>query len=466
MARPKVVRKSGSHSARKSVQTSKFPADRLPTELIHMVFAYIEPKEAATFRWAGRIVAEVGLQYLTSKVCLRLREDSYDSLLTIAKHPVASKFVVEVQYETEGLWFISRKTFDQIFFCTNLRSQRHNSSAQEASCNMPLPSKKRTARQTKELLNRVWSMYEEYQAGHKKVEQADFFRTKMVEAFKRLPALKILSTPAKSSYERYLAQIKELLPTYSFADLEAYGEPSCVGATKSVLLAAESAGLQLSNFQWPRFNWPTLKRDLSGLPIPSRSIFHLKVLNLAFMWPPYRGQNGEYHGLGLTKLVDGKNGCVFSLLSSAPNLECVELNFNAWPSYYWGPNLNRIFEHFHWPSLKAISLDRVRSNAQYLVVFLESHKRTLREISLRDMRALPGSWNMVFHRMRRIFNFGHQLDACTLRGTFRDTALAYEMETIGEGYIVTTGTMISDYVRATNFGDITLTEYWEIMKPR
>ena len=66
-----------------------------------MVFAYLEPKEAALFRWAGRVIAEIGLQYLTPKVCLRLREESYDRLSAIAEHPVASKCVVELEYETE-----------------------------------------------------------------------------------------------------------------------------------------------------------------------------------------------------------------------------------------------------------------------------------------------------------------------------------------------------------------------------
>ena len=141
MACCEAVRKAGSEIARNSDQTSEFPAHCLPSELIHMVFAYLEPKEAAVFRWAGRVVAEIGLHYLTPKVYLRLREESYDRLLAIAEHPIASKCVVELQYETEGLPLINNLDFDEYFRCQDLVSQRQVSSDQESTRNMSLPRK-------------------------------------------------------------------------------------------------------------------------------------------------------------------------------------------------------------------------------------------------------------------------------------------------------------------------------------
>ena len=425
-----------------------------------MVFAYLEPKEAATFRWTGRVVAEVGLHYLTPKVYLRLREESYDRLLAIAEHPIASKCVVELEYETEGLRFIDRKKFDQILIFTDLGSQRHDSSEQEASRNVPLPSKKWTVRKTKKLLNRVWSMYEEYQAGHKKVEQADFFRAKMVEAFKRLPNLKIFSTPAKSASERYIAEIniaeiKELLPTYSFGGVETYREPSCKGATRSVLLAAESAGLRLSNFHCQRFNWETLKQEFSELPTPSTSISQLKVLNIAF---------GRYEVTDFIIVPCPKRRQVSFLITSAPKLERLGITCGAMPSHQTSPKVQEIIQDFHWPSLKSIHLDGLSSSKRDLVHFFERHKHTLREVSLRYMSLRPGLWEVTFQEMRRTFNFGHQLDVCTLGGTFNDSESLYEMETTDEGYTDATGKIISEYIRATDIGDITLGDYWEIVE--
>ena len=462
MASRKAIRASEGQVPGKSVRTSKFPADRLPSELIHTVFAYLEPKEAALFRWAGRVIAEIGLQYLTSKVYLRLREESYDRLLAVAEHPVASKCVVELEYETEGFRSINREKFDHIFSCTDLRSQRHDSSERELGRNMPLSNKKRTRRHTMQLLNRAWSMYEEYQAGHKKVEEAEFFRAKMVEAFKRLPKLKIISIPVNSAYERYIAEIKLLLPTYSFSDGKAYGDPLCLGATSSVLLAAESAGLQLSSFHCQRFNWRTLNQKVS-LPTLSRSISHLKVLNITFE-PGHICQNGSHVGIDPSSFECSQNGHLSSFITSAPNLERLEVTFNMWPCYYTGRGIKEIVKDFNWLCLKAISLDRLVLSEHYLVHFFERHKHTLREIQLRHMRMVPGLWHVTFHDMRRTFKFGHQLDTCKLGGIFRDPQMVYWMESIRRGNIFATGTMISDYIQATNLGDITLTDYWEVMK--
>ena len=453
MGRRKAVRLSEGLAVRKSVRIYKFPADRLPAELIHMVFAYLEPKEAAIFRWVGRVVAAIGLHYLTPKVYLKLREESYDRLLAIARHPVASKCVVELEYETEGLRLIDRKTFDKIFTCTNPSSQRHDSSEQEASRNVPLPSKKRIARKTNQRLSRVWSIYQEYQAAHKKVEQTGFFHAKMVEAFKRLPALKIFSTPAISAYERYVAESKKLLPTYSFDDVETYRDPSCMGATRSVLLAAESAGLQLSSLQCQRFNSKRLLQDSSELRTPSTSISQLKVLNIAF---------GRYEFSDIILVEYFTKRQVFFLITSAPKLERLGITFNA----CYHASVKEIIGRFHWPALKAIDLAGLSSPEDELVPLFERHKYTLKEVSLRDMTMLSGLWEVTFHKMRRTFRFGHQLDACTLRGIFLDSEAFYGMETTGKGNIDAPGKVVSDYIQATDLGDIALNDYWEMMKPK
>ena len=94
------------------VWASKSPAERLPSELIHMIFTYLEPAEAAAFRLVGRVVAEIGLQYLVPTAYLALNERSYDRLWAIAKHPIVSKYVVRLEYETEGLRFINRLQWD------------------------------------------------------------------------------------------------------------------------------------------------------------------------------------------------------------------------------------------------------------------------------------------------------------------------------------------------------------------
>ena len=61
MGRRKATRKSRVAHGTAVPPATRFPVDCLPSELIHMVFVYLKPTDAAAFRWTGRVVAEIGL---------------------------------------------------------------------------------------------------------------------------------------------------------------------------------------------------------------------------------------------------------------------------------------------------------------------------------------------------------------------------------------------------------------------
>lgn len=194
MERRKVAQESGEQAARKSDQTPKFPAVRLPSELIHVVFTYLEPTEAAAFRWAGGVVADIGVQYLVPTAHLVLKEESYTRLLAIAEHPVVSKYVIKLVYETEGLKFADRQGFERWMnqskpktlsqFC----SRRSYPSAGARSRQVyergfvPLAA---SQKQTRQLLDRARSLYEAYRASQNKVQQPKIFLETVGEAMKK-----------------------------------------------------------------------------------------------------------------------------------------------------------------------------------------------------------------------------------------------------------------------------------------
>ena len=445
--------------ALKSDQTSTFPADTLPSELIHLVFAYLEPKEAATFRWAGRVVAKIGLHYLTPKVCLRLSEESYDRLLAIAEHPVASKCVVELEYENEGLRFLDREAFDRTFRTPASIARTHAWRTYEEECRRNMPPL-----ETAQLLDRAWSVYDVFQADHKKVEQANFFPEKTVEAFKRLPKLRSISTPTIGVYERCVAEIKGELPTYLFEEKD----PSCVrlhiGATLSILLAVESAALQIESFCCNKFSWQTLMQDMSNLPALRRSILHLQLIDISFTKPFMRDddRSGE-----VDVSIKGylKKRRIRSFLTSAPSLQYLGLSFRTWPHDSLAPRLRQVIGNFHWPSLKTISLDTVAVSEHSLVGFCKIHAHTLRDLSLRNIQMGQGLWNATFHSMRRVFRLGQQLDTCTLEGEFGQDESGLDLYLGMPGFEnkETLGAVISEYIRATHIGDIKLVDYYRMM---
>lgn len=67
--------------------------DDLPSELIHMIYAYLRPMELANLRLVSRRVVPISLQYMVPEVHLILAKDSFEQLKALAEHPIISKYV-------------------------------------------------------------------------------------------------------------------------------------------------------------------------------------------------------------------------------------------------------------------------------------------------------------------------------------------------------------------------------------
>ena len=432
MARRKSARKiPKKQPIRKSiVQASKLPAERLPSELIHMVFTYLEPTEAAAFRLVGRVVAEIGLQYLVPTAYLALNEESYDRLLAIAEHPVVSKYVVRLEYESEGLTLVDR---DQ--WCNMWRNFDRKSVRQ-----IPLLN----TRQTSKAFDRAWLMYEKYHASQERGQQAQCFPQKIAEAMKQLPNLRTIFASAHRAYWRYSAEIRGLLPTYHLLRYHPLGRSSIADTTSSILSAAESVDLRCQHFLSQSINLQIFGQINNNLAFLKKSMLHLKTMNLNFMLL----QRGREEADILVK------GCMLDFVTSAPNLQHLSLDFTMMNYSHADIPFDQIIGGFYWPSLKAVSLVSLCLHEYELWHFFGRHARTLKHVSLEDMRLSEGSWPRTFQEMRRIFAFGQQLNTCRLSGFFSRPADC-------QMYIM--GTVVSDYVQATDLEDISLNEYCEKM---
>ena len=464
MARRKAAKKPSKHAARKLVHAPKFPADHLPAELIHMVYTYLEPTEAAAFRWAGRVVAEIGLQYLVPTVYLRLNEESYDRLLAISEYPVVSKYVVNLDYETRGLSAVNRKEFDLRIIKKMIRAQRHESSktpnrfASARACraykresvhNAPILSQ----RQITQLLDRAWLVYEASYSSQKKVEVANFFRKKIVKAMKQLRNLKRISTSPDSAYKREVAEIKDIFPTcYIPPKFSSFLDP-----TSPILLAAASAGLHVENLCCQPFSFQIFTHDKQDLAALKRSMLHLKTMYIDFTSRSYLVP--EIQIMQRECLATRQ---VLNLITSAPDLEYLGLKFDWWLPWMCR-TIDATIGKFYWSSLKAVSLEGLSSDENDLVDFCERHTRTLKDLSLKHMNLSNSSWDVTFHRIRQAFRLGQQLDSCKLCGIFFGPGgQKLYLDPRGEEGD-NAGRIISNYIRATNVGDISVGEYYEAM---
>ena len=428
MARRKSARKiPKKQPIRKSiVQASKFPAERLPSELIHVIFTYLEPTEAAAFRLVGRAVAEIGLQYLVPTAYLALNEESYDRLLAIAEHPIVSKYVVKLEYESEGLRFIDRHQWDQMWRAYTRDPVRETTLSNSS--------------QTVTALDRAWMIYEEYHASQKRLQQAQFFPEKIAEAMKQLPNLKTIIASADGAYKRYDVEMRKLLPIYYLSHYNQIGTSSIAGTTSSILSAAESVGLRFHHFLSQSIDWQIFGEINNNLLL-KKSVLHLKTMNLDFSIL-HRCRSED---LSINMEVIRK-GYVLDLVTSAPNLQHLSLASNT---LCYIP-FDKTIGGFCWPSLKAVSLASLCSHEHELWHFFERHARTLKYVSLRDMHQYEGSWQTTFQEMRREFAFGQQLRTCRLDGFF-STPTNHTIHIVDK--------VISDYVQATDFEDVSLNEY-------
>lgn len=471
MARRKATqKKSGKQAAPKStVQAPIFPVDHLPSELIHLVFTYLQPTEAAAFRWAGRIVAEIGLQYLAPTVYLALKEESYDRLLAIAEHPIVSKYVLKLVYESEGLGCISRKSFDENIQSTRVIPQRYDSGRPDtfASARAWRAYERELIRekdllsqeQTTQLLDRAWSIYEEYLTNQLRIQQSNFFRGKTAKAMKQFRNLKSMCASADGAYERYAAELKELLPTYYISPGAAYEYCSSLNPTSSILLAADSAGLRVNTFFCNPFSWHVFTQNDKDLAALNRSMLHVRSMNMAFTIRRDLGQQSMIRDVEFIRRECLAKGRVLDFLTSAPDLEYLKLTFRTSPQIY--PTVISTLGNFHWSSLKAVSLNHIATHENDLVNFCERHSYTLKDLSLRNMVLYEVKWGEIFHRVRRAFRLGQQLHTCKLGGKFVDSLGIILMEPEGSRDINATGLVVSDYIRATNVGDILVNEYYE-----
>ena len=293
MARRKAARKAGKQAARKSVQVATFPADRLPAELIHMVFRYLEATEAAVFRWAGRVVAEIGLEYLAPTVHLALKEKSYDRLLAIAEHPIVSKSVRCLHYEADTFKMQTRDQWElRIIGPAYLHSMQYTpevpkndaSSREWRAYNREISTMVKIPRHAykKSQLDNAFSIYQTFCADHDHLRHHGFFPQNVAKALKSFCNIKRVSSCVHGASRRYVAEIEKVLSGWH-SDGPPAGQSVKVAdlsMMRSILHGVDQADIQLEAFCCGIMNWHIFKHHNEDFAALKRSVRSLKSLNL------------------------------------------------------------------------------------------------------------------------------------------------------------------------------------------
>lgn len=228
----------------------RFPLNRMPVELVHMIFSYLTPTQVASIRFMSKMLAAIGLEYIATTVTLTLKEDSFDRLLEIAYHPVINKFVHSLHYEHDFFTDLERTEWERNIKTPEFMAVRKRCSG------IPVPTFNASQRAWrayhrgcgaikacntygKKRLDQAFSTYQNYCAEQDRAWRSDFFSSKLTDALQHLPNLRTIYMPKHGNYSRYQKEIAQLL-NGAFYDQPSI-ESDSVAVTRSLLLAVDEA---------------------------------------------------------------------------------------------------------------------------------------------------------------------------------------------------------------------------------
>lgn len=445
-----------------------------------MVFARLEPTEAAAFRWAGKVIAEVGLQYLAPTVYLNLKEESYDRLLAIAEHPVVSKSVKCLLYETDNLEMWTREQWELCVLGPEyLQAQKSFPEAPGVDAsdrdwrafNREITIIETTPRHTytKTQMDLALSIYQTFCADQEHVRQHDFFPQKVAQALKNLCNIKCVSSLHFSGvYRRYAAEIEKVLGGWLFSPGPGEGfdkgtKVADISLMRSIFHGVDQADIQLETFCSGNMNWRIFEHDNKDFEALKRSARSLENLTIQFpIDAPFSPPRDSSEWLEATEFrACLQNGRLLEFLMSAPDLTHLELTFDLCETVGAMP-FEYIVGDFHWSSLQAVDLHCVAVEEEHLLGFCRRHSARLKDLVLGGLFMREGSWFSVFHSMRRML----KLEDATLYGTFGGGGMGiWEMdpddEDDEEETYSTPGYTIRQYLLNHDGEDVSLQEYLE-----
>lgn len=284
------------HAQEHNEKHRSFPIESLPLELLHEVFAYLKPSEAAELRLFSRRLAAVGLQYLVPELHLIVKQDSLDRLQEISKYPVVSQHVTSLWYEADRLYHKCFHVWEQ-----GVRSEEWFKNAREASTITPpcpgasgrdLRAYRRAKynsrvprhRYTQSQLETHFATYQALISQQARILGSTFHMDLIKQVMSRCSRIKevFMST---EGFNRPSWSCKVELNPFAEAHSWAAGDeghdlPCGLPQTRALLLGAFDAGLQLEKVSCGSVSWQLLQlssKEISKFKSVFRSVRQLAL---------------------------------------------------------------------------------------------------------------------------------------------------------------------------------------------
>ena len=408
---------------------------------MHMIFGYLTPIEIARMRLMSSPIATIGLKHIARTVTLTLQEDSFDRLLDIAHHPIASKSVRNLYYEHGSLSHFTREEWE-----INIRTPKLMA-IQDGRAWNPYPGNDKSKRvwrafhrehnavkayytYGKKRLDQAFSTYQRHCAEEERAQQSDFFYDKLVNALHWFPKLEKIYM-LSGSIRRYSAETARILKGAFY--YQRANHVNNIAVTFSVLAAVDRVrDSQIMNGEATNVdNEPapnartqppstasdydvvrndqdkfgpgdgTSTRSCQEFTTPGRCQRTLRIKHFVLEDFDWRLLLEGDHVFSIMKrslshltnlevyLLAGShnrsskvNDLLHQFVKLAPGLEKLTVSLNGGPLPLSAVSLPGIVGSFHWTSLKTVHFSEIIIDAVNLQDFCSRHSSTLSNFRL------------------------------------------------------------------------------------
>ena len=410
---------------------------------MHMIFGYLTPTEIASMRLMSSNIAAIGLKHIARTVTVTLQEDSFDRLLDIAQHPIASKSVRNLYYEHGSLSHFGREEWE-----VNIRTPKLMAIEDEHVWK-PYPGNDKSKRvwrafhrdrnalkayytYGKKRLDQAFSTYQRHCAEEDRARQSEFFHDKLFSALHCFPNLETIYM-LSGSIRYYSAETARILKgayyyqranhvnnvAVTFSVLAAIdrvhdsqimngeatnvdNEPAPIARTQTLSIASDN---DLARNDQAKFGPGdgTSTRYCQELTTPGRRQRALQIKHFVledFDWTLLlegdhvfsiiKGSLSNLTKLEIHLLVNSHrksskmNDLLHQFVKSAPGLEELNISLNHDPNPL-SMILPDIVGSFHWISLKTVHFSELVIDADSLQEFCSRHSSTLSKFFLGDV---------------------------------------------------------------------------------
>lgn len=287
------------------------------------------------------------------------------------------------------------------------------------------------------LLRRAYDAYIGYLADQRMMRLQDYNVEMLKDAMVKMPNLKTI----EMSTECGLNNGRSTRMEQGFKDglLSPYGdrqtEEGCgVGQLRSLLLAADAAGLKLETLAVGSLDWRFFKipsEQLEVLRKMQNAVRTLRTLKLYLLTSSEEDDNADFDDLSHVMVPDcakylHESSNLKDFVTATPDLERLDFNFDC-DDPYPPTTLCDSVGTFRWHSLRVAAFAYISADEDCLAQFFDRHASTLRKIRLDSILLTTGVWASLLQRTRKSLKLEQAAFSGALRSSHPEASYYFDL---------------------------------------